>query len=891
MDRERWDRVQELFEMSRGLDRDQRRVLLTRECAGDSSLRNEVEALLESNDRAGDFIEGAIGKAASELNDAETLPLIGRRVGAYEIVGELGRGGMGAVFLGKRVDAQYEQRVAIKFVRGIESRERLQRFRAERQILATLNHPSIARLLDGGETAEGIPFLVMEYIEGRPIDAYCDQNRLPIRDRLRMFVSVCEAVQYAHEHLVVHRDLKPDNIMVTADGEVKLLDFGIAKLLDETSAEIPLTLTGARALTPEYASPEQIRGEPVTTASDVYSLGVLLYGLLAGIRPYRIDTEKPSEIERIVCDTDPERPSARVTQIRVGGDLTAQSLEEISAQRATHPPRLRKELAGDLDNIVLMAMSKEPERRYAFAAQFAEDIFRYLGGLPVAARADTLRYRLGKFARRNAAMVAAGSTLALVLIGSTIVSLTLYNRAENARREAVQERMIASRERTTAVATSEFLQDLLSSVDPGEATGRPDITIREALDDASARLEAELAGEPEVAAALHAVLGHAYGNLAVYDAANHHLRRSIEMRRTITPRDDKEILRAQIAIGQVFELQGSYAQAESLLVAVLPEAVATNDPVLVADLEATLSSVYGYLFKLEEAEALARRSVASADQIADTTDVLHARTRSGLGTVLYRQGRYDDAEAALREAVVTAERTVGVKHVLTGQSLNDHAIALGTLGRYEEAIEQFRRTLAVYASTYPSGHPDVATTRINLADQYVALKRFAEALPLYHLSRDELEATHGPEHVGVAIAVNGAGFCYWRLGELDRARDAYTDAVRRMDAALGASHPWGATVRNNLGKVNRELGQHAVAERLANEALTIMRASLPEDHHHIAWPLGLLAQLNIDSGNYQAALTYAQEAADICSAALSEDHADRVDAEARLAKCRQALAR
>jgi len=852
----------------------ERRGYVEKECAGDEEALREVLSLLAAYEASDDFMVSP-AEFPGGGPDARADNLIGSRVGVYRLVESIGVGGMGVVYLGERDDGEFSQRVAVKLIHHtLMGKEAVRRFRNECRVLAMLEHPNIARMIDGGFADDRTPYIAMEYVNGVPIDRYCNEQDLSVEQRLDLFRAVCAAVQHAHKHSTIHRDIKPSNILVTHDGQPKLVDFGIARVLDVAEDAGERTATGLEMMTPQYASPEQLGGDMLSTSTDVYSLGVVLFKLLTGRLPF---TEKGRKaLERVILETAPSRPSETV--LETGGMTTTADTR-----------RRSRRLRGDLDTIVLMALRKEPERRYTSVEQFSEDIRHHLSGQPVSAQPDTFGYRAGKFLRRNTVAVAAASVLAVVLIASTIVSLTLYNRAEIARREAVQERIVASRERAAAVNTSDFLQELLASVDPSEVDGSMDITVREVLDKASARLETEMADEPEVAAALHFVVGRAYMNLAEHEIGERHLQKSLEMRRGLDPPDEEGIMRALTTIGILYEKQGAFAEAESLLVLALPADIAAGDPGLVSELEATLSRVYSSLSRLEEAESFARRSIASADKIREPAHVMHAQSRGQLGTALFRQGRYAEAEVVLREAVAIAQRTVGGEHVLTGQCYNDHAVVLGTLGRHEESIEQYRSALVVYEAAYPSDHPEFATTHLNLADQYAATKQYDEALQLYQTARDELVAAYGHDHVYISLAINGMGMCYWRTNELEKARVALTDAIQRMVARLGASHPWVATPRNNLGYVYRDLGQRDESERLANEALATMRSNLPEGHHHIARPLGLLAQLNIDVENYRAALAYAQEAADICSAALDEGHADRVAAEERLAECRTAL--
>jgi len=423
-----WDRIQEVFFGAADLPGSEREAFLTRVCNGDAGLRSEVESLLRADAAGGSAIAVAIESEVSALLD-DHAALVGTRMGPYRLLKEIGRGGMGSVYLGERDDEQYRKLVAIKVVkRGMDSAEVLARFRHERQILAGLEHPYIAHLIDGGTTPDGRPFFVMEYVQGQPIDAYCREQGLNLELRLRLFLRVCEAVSYAHRGLVVHRDLKPGSILIAAEGIPKLLDFGVAKLLDPGN-DPGLTSTSAAMgpLTPEYASPEQIRGLAITTAADVYALGAILFELLTGSQAQRIATHSPSEIERVVCATDTPRPSAVA---RAAG----------AAQR----------LDGDLDNIVLMAMRKEPERRYGSVNQFADDIVRYLDGRPVLARQASVVYRARKFVRRNSLALAATFLIFLSLLGGIVLAEMQARRAESARRFAETQRQSAERERARA---------------------------------------------------------------------------------------------------------------------------------------------------------------------------------------------------------------------------------------------------------------------------------------------------------------------------------------------------------------------------------------------------------------------------------------------------------
>src|SRR5436190_491876 len=546
----RWARVKELFEAAADLDSSQRALLLEKECGDDEALRRDLETLLESDELTGDFIEEPASAIPRDLfPDNGEEPVAGRKFGAYQLIREIGRGGLGAVYLAARADDEYRKEVAIKVIRrGLDTDDIIRRFRNERQILAQLDHPNIARLIDGGTTDDGLPYFVMEYVSGEPINAYCNAHALATAERLALFRKICAAVAYAHQNLVIHRDLKPSNILVTQSGEPKLLDFGIAKLLDAGDELFTQTIPALRVMTPEYASPEQVKGNKIMTTSDVYSLGVLLYELLAGQRPYRLKTRTPEEIARAITEQEPERPSTAVAK----GD--GNSKLEI---------RNSKFLKGDLDNIVLMAMRKEPARRYSSVGQFSEDIRRHLEGLPVLARKDTWNYRAGKFIKRNKIAIAGSTVVALALIGGLAAALWQANATR-------RERDVANAERLKAMRINEFLQEMLSfsnqsvySVAPVAQT--KNVTVNQMLDEIALRIEAELADQPEVRAQILRTIASAFASQGVYDKAEKNYRSALETQMRIFGPDHAESAATMTQFGILALRQGKIAEADQLL--------------------------------------------------------------------------------------------------------------------------------------------------------------------------------------------------------------------------------------------------------------------------------------------------------------------------------------
>ena len=572
---------------------------LDRVCGGDVALRVEVEAMLaaDSPDRAFD-LERLVHDDAPCLDPD---PFIGRHLGSWRVLEPIGRGGMGTVYLAERADGQYEQRVALKIVPALpSSTARAARFQAERHILARVAHPNIARLLDAGFTPEGSAYLVMEHVDGSPITEYCDERRLTIADRVSLFRHVCEATQHAHQSLVVHRDLKPANIFVShASGEVKLLDFGIAKLIDPDHGDSDATARELRVLTPGYAAPEQFRGDPVTTATDVYVLGVVLFELLTGRHPFGSSraTSAPESVP------EPPAPGETVRKLLTStADADRQAIARIADARRTTGRKLINLLDGDLDRIVLKALRNEPDRRYASAGQLADDLGRFLEGRPVVAQTDTTTYRLRKFAGRH--RVGVGMAAALFVV-STVFSVFAGLQARAVRIERDHSRVEADR----AARVTHLAADLFKLADP--AAGRGDtITARELLDQAATRIGSELANDAATQTALFNVLGRVYANLGLHDPAIGVLTRALDLERK-TPGDDT-LTQAETLhrLGEAYANKGDHPAAQQ---------------------------------RLEEALAWRRRLNAPADDVAATLEAL--------GRVLGLTDHYDQALALLEEAV------------------------------------------------------------------------------------------------------------------------------------------------------------------------------------------------------------------------------------------------
>ncbi|MGH9391323.1 MAG: tetratricopeptide repeat protein, partial [Vicinamibacteria bacterium] len=662
------------------------------------------------------------------------------------------------------------------------------RFRTERQILASIEHPNIARLLDGGSTEDGLPYIVMEYVDGTPIDAYCDTHRLTIEERLRLFQSVCAAVHFAHQNLVVHRDLKPANVLVTSESVPKLLDFGIAKLLNPEfgAAALEPTRTNSRMMTPEYASPEQVRGETVTTASDVYSLGVLLYELLTGHRPYRVRNRPLHEVERAICEDEPTPPSAVVGLVEeLPGDAPAITPDGVSSARASTASRLRRRLEGDLDNICLMAMRKERQRRYGSVEQLSEDIGRALEGLPVKARRPTLAYRSSKFVRRHKVGVAAAL---LFLVSMLTFSVLLFRERNRAQSEAAK-----------VAAINRFLQQTLRSADPVDGLAH-DVTVAEALDEAAGKIETSFPDEPEIRAELQFTIGASYYRLGKYDQALSLLRSSAETLEKTVGSDDPNLANVLESLSHVRNAQGDTAEAVSLLertLAIREKAYGSLDP-SVADALTNLGGTYRDHGEYAKAEKALQRALEITERILGPDHPEVVSTLTNLGGLYAYQGRYAEAEPLFRRALEIAEKALGPDHASVATILSNLGAVLVDQGEYEKAESVLLRAVSVGEKAWGPEHPSVATTMTNLGGLYLKGGRYDEAETLLERSLQIVEKNSGPRHLSVATALNNLAGLYLERGRHSDAEPLYWRALEIVEDALGPRDLFFGLLLNNL---------------------------------------------------------------------------------------------
>lgn len=881
-----WEKIETIFLAAADLAPGERPAFLDRACSGDEALRREIQTLLDSDRKNGETIARVVEHEAESLFGLTSM--VGSRLGAYRVLREIGRGGMGSVYLATRADDQFQKNVAIKVVkRGMDTAEVLRRFQHERQILAGLDHIYIARLIDAGTAPDGRPFFVMEYVEGEPIDAYCLHHALSVEERCRLFLKVCEAVSHAHRNLVVHRDLKPGNIIVTADGTPKLLDFGVAKLLaPETGSRPTVTAVQSRMLTPQYASPEQVKGLPVNTSTDVYSLGAVLYELLTGSSAHRLDSTAPTEIERVVCLTEVPPPSA-ATQ-GVAGEA----------------------LRGDLDNIVLMAMRKDPERRYQSVEQFAGDIRRYLDGRPVLARKDSLTYRAGKFVRRNWLVIAAAATVAASLVGGIVIAELQARRAERRLEQMVE---LANRslfdvhsaiERLPGAmdARREIVKTTLAYLEGLSADAGRDDNLRLSLATAYWRL-GDLQGY-----AHKPNLGDMNGALASYRKSADLLAPLLRRR----PRDPNVVMQAvdtYTHMGSVLQESGdvpgtvhAYETAlpfARLIAELQPDDVESNEAqgVILNDVAIAIQFT-----DPKRANDYARQHLAllpallakfpGNDDVADEAAAAHAAMSALLNRVGDAAAGLDEARksAAIREGVaarhpndVFRQRLLMIAYGHVGDHLDSPFAS--NLGNPKEAREYFQKCVSI-ARRIVETDPQDRTARYDLANALLrlgavegpgrdfrqSLARLKEASAIMEsLVAEDPRATRYQRPYGLALT--NLGVCQREMGRLDEALD-----TQQRGAAVGesmmAAHPGDINALLRITKSQMEISgilitRHDLAGALAHAqtafAVAQKFASGPEPglrFRNLGNASNALAAADRALGNWRDARDHAQLALD-----------------------------
>ena len=791
-DAARWQRLTQLLDEGSELESTAREAWLGRLSASDAFLREELVSLLASLPDADNLFATP---AWSLLPVHEIFPPLsaGQRFGTWSLVRELGRGGMGTVWEAMRVDGGFEQRAALKVLRAsLDSDSLRQRFRTERRLLARLRHSNIATLLDGGVTTDGVPWFAMELVDGEPITRWCDARHVRVPERLSLLRQVCGAVSQAHRALVVHRDLKPGNILVTADGTVKLLDFGIAKVLDATDdGDDSHTRPGSVLGTPAYMAPELLRGALASTAADIYSLGVVSYELLAGRVPFDVNPRTNVDWQRDVLERDPPPLASSVS------DHTAGARGERS-RRA-----LERQLSGDLARIVAMALRKEPDRRYESAEQFGEDLRRCMAGQPVLAHVNTATYLLTRFVRRNTAAVIAGIAALLILFAG--LSSTTWQ-ARVARRE----RDRAQVEATKARQVQSFMEATFRAADP-RSQGK-DITVAQALATAEQRAETEFRTDTVMLAALLSSVGRTYHGLGKYDDAHRTLRRALSLQRASRDRNRSDITQSLRALASLEAERGRIPAAESLYI---------------------------------QAIALARQTPVDSTTLGGLLD--------GVGSLQLDKGDFPAAEATLRQALALQRRFTGDSSAIVAATLNNLGVALGQQNRWPEAIPLHEHALRTMRRVSGPDHPDVATGLNTLANAYTIVGQFRSADTLFHQALALRVRELGAHHPEVAWTHYSYADMLRLSGDFPRAIVEAQAVLAERGTTLPESHPMISSALTVVGRSLLSLHQPRDAERAMRESWRLRRDAYPRGHWLVASAAGAVGECLLAQRAYAAA--------------------------------------
>jgi len=797
MDSTRWQCIQKLFHEAADLSTSQRQSFLKETCRDDDALMAEVLAMLEQDSFGASLLDGDVGSLAHRIVGNGTFPTLAfKDFGPYRIVKVLGEGGVGVVYLAERDDVG--SLVAIKILRDAWlSPARRERFLGEQRTLAQLNHPSIARLYDADTLPDGTPWFVMEYVDGLPLTEYCRRRQSSIGERLQSLRSVCEAVQHAHQHAIIHRDLKPSNILVKPDGAVTLLDFGIAKQLDGLEKTADRTLTGFTLMTPAYAAPEQIRGGPVGVYTDVYSLGVILYELLAGQLPFDLSGRTPAEAGTMIVEHQPEKPSAAPR--RAAASKTAWA---------------------DLDVLCLTAMHKDPSRRYRSIEALIRDIDHYLNGEPLEARPDTLRYRVGKLVRRNRRSLTAAGVV-LTVIAGLVVFFTV--------------RLALARNRTLAeAARTQRIQSFMLNLFGDQAAGPADSLRVVTLLDRGVEEARILDREPAVQAELYQTLGGLYQKLGKLEQSDALLSLALERRRAIFGQQHAEVAESLVALGQLRVDQARLADAESLVRDGLDMGRRTLPPhhPALARAQAALGRVLEHRGDYTQAAATLEEAVRIQSRPGGSAPDL-AASLSELANTEFYAGHYAISDGLNRRVLAMHQQLYGGRHPLIADDLINLASIQNNLGHYAEAEAFDRRALDINRSWYGKDHPETGASLNYLGQALVMEGRYDEAEDMLQQSLAIQERVYGPVHQRVAVALNELGLLAVKRGKLDEAEARFRRAVDIDRTVYGGRHQAVALETANLASVYLQKNQNARAEQLFREAIACYQQTLPPGHLNI----------------------------------------------------------
>ncbi|MDZ7715833.1 MAG: serine/threonine-protein kinase [Balneolaceae bacterium] len=796
MDQQKWKKVNEIVDTALELKGQQRDTFIEKKCKDDEALKSEVTRLLESIEQSGTegFLEntkdfpGHLAADFSKEEQESASSLVGKTIDQYTITKLIGHGGMGSVFLAERADEAYNRPIALKVMRrGMDTPSNVARFERERNILANLDHPNIARLLDGGVTEAGLPYLVMEYVEGISLLDYCDSKKLNIDKRLSLFKEVCQAVKHAHTNATIHRDLKPSNILVTDEGNVKVLDFGIAKLLEPEDPESTLlqTRTGARMLTLGYAAPEQLESKAITTATDSYTLGILLYELLVGVHPFDMDDKDLTQIEQIIRSKEPSLPSNKFS------NLPTETQKKLARKRNTTAAAILKLLSGDLDAIVIKALRKEPESRYSSAEQLLEDLQRREQNLPVIAREDTFRYNSSKFIRRHKTGISVAAGFLLLIIGFTVFYTW----------QITEERNKARIEAQKAEEVTEFLTRIFEGSNPSVPKS-DSIPVRHFLETGVKRIN-EIEEQPEVKAALMTTMGRVYSNLGQYERSDTLHEEALKLSKKIYKDPHEDLAKSYVMMAVNEKELDNFAAAESLY----------------------------------------KKGINILEKLGNRPDSLYSSSLSNLALLYEEIGEHQKAIPFHKKAVALDKKNYPEGHEKIGISLNHLAVAQDKNGNFQKALKNYEKALKILKNQLGNDHQRTAITTHNIAILYRNLGMIDRAMPMMKEALKMKKAIYGNEHIVVVSSLAGMGHLYRETGQIEKSISSFKKTLDIVSNTHGDSSMYSGIMMFSLGATYLQDGSFSKAEQLFRKSIHILERVLGPEGSYLAIPKHMLGKV------------------------------------------------
>lgn len=918
-----WNTVETIVDKALELPKEDWFDFIAEECEASEEVKSEVSRLLQSIADSEGWLEDVNPYKMDLIDPDSDTPkassMVGTELGSYRISDIIARGGMGIVYRGERADGDFEHTVAIKLIRtGMDTPENIRLFNRERNILAGLNHPGVAKLFDGGIFQNEAPYLVMEYVEGTPIDQYCDEKKLTIDERIALFLNVLEAVLHAHENLIIHRDLKPDNILITEEGQVKILDFGIAKLLDAgVESNDKLTINRARILTPKYASPEQIRQEPATTAADMYSLGIILHQLLTGLHPYDLQNKSGFEIEQAVLNTEPKLPSHRLSG--------TEDSEIIAEKRSEKPPALIRLLKGDLNAILLKAIEKDPTLRYRTALELIDELEKYRSALPVSARNRTFGYRFNKYLSRNRVTL----SIAGLFIFITVASIYYHTN------EISKERDQAEFQAQKATAIQDFMVDIFRYNNPNadEYAGK-DLTARELLQTGLATVEEELQHQPETQIGIMSSIGAALQNLDELEEAERAMQKAIEKSEQHYGTNDLQTAGIYTSMAKLKRDAGDYEESDELIGKAIEINESSADTALkqLANKYSILAYNQAHQSQFDTADELfqyadslyleseASNSVERYNTLSNFAEVKSrlgehnealeynkkaldfyrelyeedhlniATTLNKIGKNHHRLGKHTEADEYYRQSLDMKLQLLDEDNTSVANTYQHMAINLRVMGNYTEAVQYALRDLEIMQNVYDEENIRIVPSLNIVGLTKKDLEEYEEAEQIFKRMISIEEEYYDKETTTLAASIYNLAHLYQITGRYEEAYPMYERVVKIDKENLGDEHPEVAVDLNKLGEVSREMGSYGKADSIFVEAKPIFMDAFPDDHYRVAEYLMSHGRLKLKQGKFGKAEEDFERASAIFEENFGEDDSRVDEALSYLEKAREGAA-